>query len=128
MDLTGYGYRRAKQSQAAGNGTQGRFDSPVKELSQELTDGAMRLMARLETKVVLREVPAKFPRVLNQLAAVWDKPAEANRCFEALLFDARRTRQGSRHRSRAKSLHFGFSYITRVFPQKTDPWDQTLLR
>ena len=129
MNLTGYGYRRATQSSGTATGTvQSRFESAVSDRSAHLTDAALRLMGRLENKVVLHEIPAKFPRVLNQIAAVWDRPSEANRCFDALLFDARGTRQGFPPPVASELASLRLFYTTRVFPQKIDPWDQALLR
>ena len=86
------------------------------------------MVVRLETKVVLRELSAKFPRVLNRIAAVWDRPSEANRCFDSLLFDARGTRQGFPPSVANEIASLRLFYTTRVFPQKTDAWEQALLR
>ena len=121
MDLTGYGYRRQKQAAI-------EHTLSGSELSPELSEAALRLLARLETKVALRETAARFPRVLNQIAAVWDRPWEANRCLDELVFDARGTRQGFPPSVVSEIASLQLFYTTRVFPRKADPWEQALLR
>jgi len=126
MDLTGYarpGRDKRRDSVASALSAQER---PA--LSSELTGEALRLLVKLDRWIVLRELPAKFPRVLNRIAAVWSRPVEADRCFEELLIDARGARQGFPLSVISELTALRHFYVTREFPKQTDPWEQMYLR
>jgi hypothetical protein len=131
MDLTGYGYRRTESttrrisSDAATSATPA---STVGESTSELSAEAMRLIASLGTRVSLRELAGKYPRVLNRIAAVWHRPAEADRCFDELLLDSRRTRQGFPQSVVYEIASLRHYHVTRAFPKHVDPWEQSQLR
>jgi hypothetical protein len=95
--------------------------------SAELTSDALRLIAALEMRVVLRELPAKFPNVLNRVAQVWKDANRADVLFDGLLFDTRGGRQGFSleavtELTRLREFH------RQMFPRKTDVWSEVLLR
>ena len=51
-------------------------------LPTRLTGEALRLLVKLDTKVRLEQLCARFPRVLNRIAQVWDRPEQADRYFD----------------------------------------------
>lgn len=131
MDLTGYGYRRTARATPRNNSEPAPSATPASTLGDattELSAGALRLMTSLGTRVSLRELAGKYPRVLNRIAAVWNKPAEAERCFDELLLDSRRTRQGFPQAVVYEIAALRHYHVTRAFPKHVDPWEQSQLR
>jgi hypothetical protein len=131
MDLTGYGYRRARcttpriSTEPAPSATPG---GTVGDSTAGLSAEAVRLMGSLSARVSLRELAAKYPRVLNRISEVWYKPAEAERCFDELLLDPRRTRQGFPQAVLYEIASLRHYHVTRAFPKHVDPWEQSQLR
>ena len=93
-----------------------------------LSGDAIRLMWRLDGKISLSETADQFPRILNHIAAVWNKPVEADRYFEDLLHDSRGGRQGFPLRVLTEVNALRDFYVTRVYPKRVDPWEQVLYR
>jgi hypothetical protein len=94
----------------------------------ELSGAALRLLVKLDTKLRLHEISVRYPKVLNRIAAVWDRPLEAERCFDELLLDARGTRQGFPSSVISEIASLRHYYETHVLRKPTDPWDQAHLR
>ncbi|HXV08637.1 MAG TPA: hypothetical protein VD791_11445 [Burkholderiales bacterium] len=146
MDLSGYGYRRAQRTTSSttndtGSSTfndTGRVTSnntasataatTASGSTSELSAEAVRLLASLGKRVSMNELAAQYPRVLNRIAAVWYKRAEADRCFDELLLDARRTRQGFPQSVVYEIASLRHHHVTHVFPKHVDPWEQSQLR
>ena len=131
MDLTGYGYRRKQRAASGRSPEPARSAAPAGTLgdaSAELSAEALRLMANLGARVSLRELPAKYPRVLNRIAAVWHRPVEAERCFDELLLDSRPTRQGFPQGIVYEIAALRHHHLTHAFPKRIDPWEQSHLR
>jgi hypothetical protein len=121
MDLTCYGPPPTKHLS--------RLDDRSRDASKiELTGDAIRLMVALEGKTRLQELATKYPRVLNRIAAVWNSPSEAERCFDELLLHSRGVRQGFPQPVINELSTLRHHYVKRVFPRATDPWDQSFLR
>ena len=124
MDMTGYGYRKpAVQRESTSDSTA----QTTGERSAELNGAALRLLVTLDTRIQLTALPAHFPRVLNRVADVWNRPTEADRVFDELLLDGRGGRQGFpslviEELTRIRAYH------QVVYPKKIDPWDQSHLR
>lgn len=53
--------------------------------ADQLTDEAIRLLLKLACRVSVQEIAIQFPRVLNRVAGVWTRAADAAACFEELL-------------------------------------------
>ena len=127
MDLTGYGWRRSNLRQQVPQVTTSATRETTPH-SAQLTGEALRLLVRLDTKVRLEELPARFPRVLNRIAEVWDKPQRADRYFDELLLYSRGVRQGFPQRVITEIASLHQFHLRRMFPKHIDPWEQTLLR
>ena len=122
MDLTCYGRRPSKRPSPPDE------HRNIGESTIELSSDAMRLIAALGGKVLLQELPAKYPRVLNRIAAAWKSPSEAERCFNELLFHCRGVRQGFPQSVINELAALRQHFFRAVFPKLEDPWDQTFLR
>jgi hypothetical protein len=124
MDLTGYGYKRpAPEKRVTAN--------PVAALparSPELSEAATRLLDMVVRKCPMREVPARFPRVLNQIAAIWSKPLEVECALEQLLMDCRGSRAGFPPEVLVELLALRDYNAGRTIPKKIDPWQEMHLR
>jgi hypothetical protein len=126
MDLTGYANpRRYKRQDSVASAPSSQ---PRPAPSSELTGEALRLLVKLDARVVLHDLPTRFPRVLNKVAAAWSRPAQADRCFDELLMDARGARQGFPLSVVSELTTLRHYYLTHVFPKKNDPWEQSHLR
>jgi len=125
MDLTGYGYKRPVQetSIAARAVPQTR---PSR--SPELTTSAVRLLDAVERRCPMPESGARFPRVLNRLAEVWNDPTGAERCFQELLLDSRCTRAGFPSEVLIEIMALRTYNASRIFPKPVDPWQEMHLR
>jgi hypothetical protein len=122
MDLTCYVRRPTKRSSPLDE------RRSIGESTIELSGEAMRLIVALDGKVILQELPAKYPRVLNRIAAAWNSPSEAERCFNDLLLHCRGTRQGFPQPVINELVALKQHFFRRVFPKIEDPWDQAFLR
>ena len=121
FNTTGYGKPVKSPSQAPVATATDKADCP--NVSKE----AKELLARLGERVPLDEVARQFPHIVNQLAQVWTKPAEAHQFLDSLLFDERAGRQGFPLAVFAQLARLR-SYYANVYPKKMDAWDQNLLR
>ena len=127
MDLTGYGNRRSALRQAIPEVITSTTHKSASS-SPELTGEALRLLIKVDTKVGLQELCARFPDVLNRIAEVWASPVRAERCFDDLLLDSRGTRQGFPQSVISEIASLRHHYLSRVFPKPIDPWEQALFR
>jgi len=132
MDLTGYDYKRRvaekKKNVPEENISVQPVPRPALARSSELTDEAIRLLDSLARKCLMSELPARFPRVLNRLAAAWSQPALAERYFVELLLDSRGSRLGFPPEVLSELLALRSCNAFRIFPKKTDPWQEMHLR
>ena len=135
MDLTGYDYKRrmAEKKVPEKNVPEENISvqpvpRPALARSSELTDEAIRLLDSLARKCPMSELPARFPRVLNRVAAVWSQPAHAERYFVELLLDSRGSRVGFPPEVLSELLALRICNAFRIFPKKTDPWHDMHLR
>jgi hypothetical protein len=120
MDLSGYGYRRSALSQQIPQVTTGRT-LPATQPSAQLSGEALRLLVKLDAKVDLQELSARFPRVLNRIAEVWGKPEQADRCFDELLLHSRSVRQGFPQIVICEIASLRHYYLIRMIPRRVDP-------
>ena len=121
MDLTGYGYRRGALRQDVPQITTSERLKPGPR-SAELTGEALRFLVKLDRKVRLDELPSRFPRVLNQIAQVWDNPQQAARYFDDLLLYSRGVRQGFPHSVVSEIASLRQYHLGRMFPKRVHPW------
>lgn len=127
MDLTGYGYRRGALRQELPQVTP-EATPAVAHSSAELSGEALRLLIKLDAKVGVHELSARFPRVLNRIADAWCKPEQADRCFDELLLHSRGVRQGFPQEVISEIASLRHYYLTRMLPKAVDPWEQAMLR
>jgi len=135
MDLTGYDYKRRmaekkvpEKNVPEENVSVQPVPRPILARSSELTDEAIRLLDSLARKCPMSELPARFPRVLNRLAALWSQPALAECYFVELLLDSRGSRLGFPPEVLTELLALRNCNAFRIFPKKTDPWQDMHLR
>ena len=127
MDLTGYGSRHTALRQQIARLTTSAAPAPAQPAAQ-LTGEALRLLVKLDAKVELQELSGRFPRVLNRIAEVWNKPQQADRCFDELLLYSRGVRQGFPQSVISEITSLRHYHLTRMCPKRVDPWEQAMLR
>ena len=127
MDLTGYGYRPSVLRQQIPQVTT-EATPAARHPSPQLSGEALRLLVKLDAKVDLHELSARFPRVLNRIAEVWNKPQHADRYFDELLLYSRGVRQGFPHSVISEITSLRHYHLTRTCPKRVDPWEQAMLR
>jgi hypothetical protein len=66
--------------------------------------------------------------VLNRIAEVWNKPEQADRCFDELLLHSRGVRQGFPQAVIGEIASLRHYHLTRMFPKRADPWEPGMLR
>ena len=140
MDLTGYDYkRRVLEKKIAEQSTAGQtipeqnisvqpVTRPELARSAELTDAALRLLEALPRKYSVSHLAARFPRVLNRIAAVWSQPALVESCIDGLMLDSRGSRAGFPPAVLNELLALRSCNASRILPKKIDPWQQMHLR
>jgi len=127
MDLTGHGYRRSALRQHIPQVTTGATPT-APQPSAQLSGKALRLLVKLDAKVELHELSARFPRVLNRIADAWSKPQQADRCFDELLLYSRGVRQGFPQAVIREIASLRRYHLTRMFPKLVDPRKHAPLR
>jgi hypothetical protein len=127
MDLTGYGYKRSALRQQIPQITTGATPGKTKP-SAQLSGEALRLLVKLDAKVALQELSARFPRVLNRIADAWHNPLQADRCFDELLLHSRGVRQGFPPAVISEIASLRHHYLSCMFPRRVDPWERAMLR
>ena len=125
MDLTDYG--KPKHSRLRKDLAPPPAQTRALVPSPELTGNALRLLVILNTHVALTELPTNFPRVLNRIADVWNRPAFADQLFDELMLDARGARQGFSLAVIGELIRLRDYHLKR-YPKNIDPWEQTHLR
>jgi hypothetical protein len=99
--------------------------TPAEQLCP-LSGDALRLMSRLQDKVSMDKLADQYPRILNRIAILWDKPLLADRYFEELLLDNRGSRQGFTLAVLSEINLLRDYYVTVAYPKRVDPWEQML--
>ena len=97
---------------------------PTVELSIE----AAHLLSQLQAPLNLRDLPAQFPHVMNRLAALWNRPTQAERYMEELILSVRGSRQGFPLTVVTELTKLRHYYLTRLHPKRSDVWEQMYLR
>jgi hypothetical protein len=125
MDLTGYGYKPPVQETKIAARP---VPQSMQARSSELTGGALRLLDSVARRCPMQESAARFPRVLNRLAEVWNDPTRAERCFEELMLDSRCTRAGFPSEVLSELMVLRTYNASRISPKRIDPWQEMHLR
>jgi len=127
MDLTGYGYLRGALRQQLPRVTT-EATAPMAQATGELSGQALRLLVKLDAKVGVDQLSARFPRVLNRIADAWSNPQQADRCFDDLLLYSRGVRQGFPREVISEIASLRHYYVACMLPRAVDPWEQAMLR
>ena len=85
---------------------------------------AKLLLDSLDDHIRPKDLPARFPRIMNEIARLWRRPVQLDRYFDELLVDKRTGRQGlsigvALELSTLKDYH-----QTEVYPKKKCVWQQ----
>lgn len=75
-------------------------------------------LASIEPDVRPRVLQETFPRILNQMAALWERPAQMDRYFADLLLDVRGNRHGFPLQVILELSALKEYYWTKVFPRE----------
>jgi hypothetical protein len=127
MALPGYAYSPSVLRQHSPQVTTSAAPAPAQRPSG-LTGESLRLLVKLGPKVDLRELSERFPRVLNRIAEVWNKPQQADRCFDELLLYSRGVRQGFPQSVISEIAALRRYHLTRMFPKRADRLEQAVVR
>jgi hypothetical protein len=88
-----------------------------------LSASARALLRQLDGKVALGNVADQYPRLMNRVAELWDKPKELEAYFAELITDSRGNRQGFPFKVLKEVNLLRVFYVTKVHPRRLDPWD-----
>jgi len=69
-------------------------------------------------------LPERFPRVMNEIARRWRRPAQLDRYFEDLLMDTRTGRQGFALTVAVELSTLKDYYQTDVYPKNECVWQK----
>ena len=92
---------------------------------QELSQEAKQLLESLDLTVQPVETAKHIPRIVNKMAALWNKPIAMDNYFMELMIDHRGTRNGFPPRVAAEIAALQEYYSTIVYPKTSrDVWDK----
>jgi hypothetical protein len=85
---------------------------------------AASLLKSLDAEVCPKQLPARFPRVMNEIATLWRQPAQLDAYFEQLLLDHRGGRGGFTMDVALELSTLKDYYQTEVYPREECVWQQ----
>ncbi|MEO6022465.1 MAG: hypothetical protein ABIP64_04995 [Burkholderiales bacterium] len=92
----------------------------------ELSKAAKQLLESLDVNVRPVETAKLFPRIINNMAALWKKPSVMDNYFVDLMMDQRGNRTGFSLRVVGEIAALQEYYSTIVYPKTSrDVWDKT---
>jgi hypothetical protein len=89
-----------------------------------LCAGATNLLKSLDAHIRPKELPTCFPRIMNEIARLWRRPAQLDRYFEDLLIDHRGGRGGFPMNVALELSTLKDYYQTEVYPKEECVWQQ----
>jgi hypothetical protein len=95
------------------------------ERDEPLHEATVRWMDSLPASLRPVELARDFPRVTNQLAEVWKRPARCDELLERLMLDRRGDRQGFPPNVAAELTKLATHYAA-VFPYRRSIWDDVV--
>lgn len=97
--------------------------APVRD-DVSLNDDARSLLKSLDEALLPIHLACRFPRIMNQIAALWRRPAHLDPYFDDLLTDKRGGRQGFPFEVARELLALREHYQTHVFPRRECVWQK----
>jgi hypothetical protein len=97
--------------------------APVNPEELELSPAAFRWLARLPETVRPSQLPQRFPRIANRLAALWRSPTRCEPYLESLLIIDRPNRQGFPAEVTLELGNLLSFYQTVLYPRTGSVWD-----
>jgi hypothetical protein len=91
--------------------------------ASHLSGDALRLLLTLEGHVELTNLSDQFPRVLNNIAAVWHQANQVDDLLKELLFDRRIGRRGFPYSVISELIKLFAHHHQLHPPSDVDPWD-----
>ena len=97
---------------------------PLKADDLRLSAEAKTLLESLAPGLRPNLLPERFPRVINEIARLWRRPAQLDRYFEDLLMDTRTGRQGFALTVAVELSTLKDYYQTDVYPKNECVWQK----
>jgi hypothetical protein len=97
------------------------------EQAQEnaLSAAAVSLLQSLDDTARPQQLPALYPRIVNQLATLWRRPTQLDDYFDELLLDQRGNRQGFPLKVVSELMDLKDYYLRVVYPkEELSVWEQ----
>ena len=108
---------------AIGNpATRSYVRQPMTTDDLRLSPETRQLLQSLDKLVLPIHLASRFPRVLNEIARLWRRPAHLDRYFDDLLIDKRGGRQGFPFAVAAELAALKDYYQTEVYPKRQCVW------
>jgi len=85
---------------------------------------ARAVLQSLDSHALPVHLACRFPRVMNQIARLWHRPAHLDIYFEDLLIDKRGGRQGFPFAVATELVALKDYYETRVYPKRECVWQK----
>ncbi len=97
---------------------------PLTNDDLRLSPEARALLNSLDKRVLPIQLSCRYPRVMNQIARLWRRPAHLDRYFEDLLIDKRGGRQGFPFAVAAELAALNDYYQVEVYPKRECVWQR----
>ena len=88
----------------------------------ELSTEAHALLASLDSSVRPKDLAVQFPRIVNQTAKLWLRPAQMDKYLDGLLVDTRGNRKGFPPGVLMELTNLKEYYQTAAFPTTPGAW------
>jgi hypothetical protein len=85
---------------------------------------ARALLQSMDNRFLPAHLACAFPRVMNQIARLWHRPAQLDEYFDDLLIDGRGTRQGFPFVVASELNALKHYYQAVIYPKRECVWDK----
>lgn len=93
-----------------------------------LADSAVRWMEQLPQHAQPFQTAARYPRIVNSLAGLWQSPPRCRAYFDQLMIDERGDRQGFPTEVASELAALKDYYDSVVHPTQQTVWDEIINR
>jgi hypothetical protein len=97
---------------------------PAAAEDQQLCAEARTVLASMQSDALPVNLACRYPRVMNQIARLWNRPAQLDRYFDDLLIDKRGGRQGFPFAVAAELAVLKHYYQSAVYPKAECVWEK----
>ena len=108
----------------ANHATNSYMRRPITADDLRLCPEARALLHSLDNRVLPVHLACRFPRVMNEIARLWRRPARLDRYFDDLLIDQRGGRQGLPFAVATELAALKDYYQTEVYPKRECVWQK----